>query len=461
MKMKALLINPYPYYAKGINTASIYPPIGLTYISSVLESNNFESKVIDANMLKASNEKLIKIISSQTPEFVGISANIVTAKSAMELAALIKRNFKSVTVVCGGPMPTLFPEKFLSVCDIVVRGEGEETFLEIVKNKKIREIKGISFKRNNKIIHTSPRNLIENLNKLPYPAWHLLIPSLKKYKSQVRKKPMAPIFTSRGCPYRCVYCNKNIFGTLFRARTPENVVKEIDWLVEKFRVREIHIMDDNFTFDMERAERIMDLIIKGGYNLLISCQAGVRCDKLTRRLVKKMKLAGVYRVGVGIESGNQQILIKNGKELELKAVRKACSLLKNFGIQVKGCFMFGLWGDTPKTMYETIKFAININPLIAAFAITTPFPGTPLYSMIKKYGKFLERIENGISYGFFGDRVFYETNITRKDDVLRCYKLAYRKFYLRVDKIVELLANIKSSEELKWFLNIILQNPLW
>jgi radical SAM superfamily enzyme YgiQ (UPF0313 family) len=119
-----------------------------------------------------------------------------------------------------------------------------------------------------------------------------------------------------------------------------------------------------------------------------------------------MKLAGVYRVGVGIESGNQQILIKNGKELELKAVRKACSLLKNFGIQVKGCFMFGLWGDTLKTMYETIKFAMNINPLIVAFAITTPFPGTPLYSMIKKYGKFLERIENGISYGFFGDRVF-------------------------------------------------------
>jgi len=146
-----------------------------------------------------------------------------------------------------------------------------------------------------------------------------------------------------------------------------------------------------------------------------------------------MKLAGVYRVGVG----------------------------KDFNIQVKGCFMFGLWGDTLKTMYETIKFTMNINPLIAAFAITTPFPGTPLFSLINKYGKFLERIEDGLSSGFFGNKVFYKTDTTRKDDVLRCYKLAYRKFYLRADKIFELLTNIRSFEELKWFFNIILQAPLW
>jgi radical SAM superfamily enzyme YgiQ (UPF0313 family) len=448
--MKTLFINPNPYYASGINKGTIYPPIGMIYISTILNQNNFESRVIDANMLDMSNKKILNLISSENPETIGISANVVTGIAALELSKLIKEEFKDKTLIAGGPQPTTLPETFLSDFDIVVRGEGEKTFLEIVKNKKLASINGITFKIGKKIVHNKPVELIKNLDEIPFPDYHLLEPSLKKYKCRARKLPVAPIVTSRGCPYQCIYCNKSIFGYTYRYRSPKNIIEEIDYLINQFDIKQIDILDDNFTLVPKNTEEVLGMIIKRKYNITINCQNGIRADTLTREIIHKMKLAGIFKVGIGIESGNKEILQKIKKQLDLFKVKQVIKWFREEGIITHGFFMIGLPWDTKETMQETIDFAIESNPDIANFMITIPFPGTSLYSYIQNNGKFLQSTKQGISSGFYDGCIFYETETTHKEDVFKYYKKAYKNFYFRYTKILKLLLTPTSLSEFKW-----------
>jgi radical SAM superfamily enzyme YgiQ (UPF0313 family) len=448
--MKTLFINPNPYYASGINKGTIYPAIGMIYISTILNQNNFESRVIDANMLDMSNKKILNLISSEDPETIGISANVVTGIAALELSKLIKEEFKNKTLIVGGPQPTTLPETFLTNCDIVVRGEGEKTVLDIFKGKKLASIDGISFKIGKKIVHNKPVQLIKNLDEIPFPDYHLLEPSLEKYICRARKLPVAPIITSRGCPYQCIYCNKSIFGYTYRYRSPKNIIEEIDYLINEFGIKQIDILDDNFTLLPKNTEEILDMIIERKYNITINCQNGIRADTLTREIIHKMKLAGVFKVGIGIESGDKEILQKIKKQLDLPKVKQVIKWFREEGIITHGFFMIGLPWDTPKTMQETINFAIKSDPDIANFSITIPFPGTPLYTYIQNNGKFLQSTDQGTSSGFYDGCIFYETKTTHKEDVLKYYKKAYKNFYFRYTKILKLLLTPTSLSEFKW-----------
>jgi radical SAM superfamily enzyme YgiQ (UPF0313 family) len=299
MAINSFLINPYPYYASGIQEDTIYPPLGLLYLAAVLEKNGFSASVLDANVLKLSNYEVLKRIKKIKPEIVGISANVVLARAAKELAVMVKKRFPKAFIVMGGPIVSALPEDFLAVCDTVVLHEGEETFLELVKRYNCQgekgvfslfdPIPGIAFKSKGKIFFTKPRNFINNLDDIPFPAYHLLEPNIDFYsfKSRARKIPVAPILTSRGCPFNCIYCNKSIFGHIFRVRTPENVFAEVEYLITKYGIRQIDILDDNFTLDQARAEKILDLIIKAKFDLALNCQNGIRADKLTSKLIKK------------------------------------------------------------------------------------------------------------------------------------------------------------------------------
>ena len=178
---------------------------------------------------------------------------------------------------------------------------------------------------------TPPRPLIENINSIPFPAYDLL-PPFKIYKSRARKKPVGVLITSRGCPYQCTFCNASVFGKSFRARSPENVMAEIDMLVAEFHIKQIDVLDDNFINDMGRAESIFDAVISRKYGVLINLQNGVRVDRLTFATVKKMKKAGVFKIGVGIESGDPAILKGVKKGLDLKQVEQALAWFRKAGI---------------------------------------------------------------------------------------------------------------------------------
>jgi anaerobic magnesium-protoporphyrin IX monomethyl ester cyclase len=457
---EVIFINPYPEGARGINEATIEPPLGLGYLAAIAEKNKISCKIMDANILQMKIDDVIAEIEKDTPKIVGISVNLFSYRTSLRLTNKLKENFPDIIVILGGPTPSNTPLKVINGCkaDAVVVGEGEETFNEIInnyKNKKplFKDVNGIIYRDRENIIQNRGRDFIKDINSIPFPAYYLL-PDLKIYKSRARKKPIAPLLTSRGCPYQCIYCSKDVFKNVCRMRSPENIIKEIDTLVEEYGVKQIDILDDNFAINKKRTEKILDILIERNYDLCINLQTGVRTEGLDQNIINKMKKAKIWKMSIGVESGVPAMLGKIKKQLDLKHVLDVTNMAKKCGMKVYGFFMIGLPGDTPETMQKTIDFAVKMDPNIANFCITTPFPGTELYNMIKKRGRFLIDMDNGINAGFYANQIFYEMEGMDKEVVLKYYKKAMSGFYFRPRKIFELIASIKSIEEFKWFFNI-------
>lgn len=238
-------------------------------------------------------------------------------------------------------------------------------------------------------------------------------------------------------------------------RSPENVLEEIDMLVSQYGVKQLDILDDNFTLNKDRTEKILDLLIERNYDLYINLQSGVRTEGIDQNIINKMKRARVFKIPFGVESGDPAILSRIKKRLDLKRVLACTRMAKRAGIKVYGFFMIGLPGDTPKSMQKTIDFAIKMDPNIATFAVTIPFQGTPLYDLVKKEGKFLVNMDDGINEGFYANRVFYKMEGMDSNEVLAYYKKAMNSFYFRPKKVWELLTGMKSWTELQWLINTI------
>jgi len=443
--MNVLLINP-PTTLINVNGPTIYPPMGLAYISAVLEKEGINCNIVDLNLFRKIN--VLDEVKKFNPNFIGISVNISSIQSAIDICNNIKKEY-DIPIIFGGPYATSCSEELIlkSSVDCIVRGEGEFTMLEIVKHgvKGFNKIKGISYKDNG-IKHNPNREINTNLDILPFPSWHLL-PNLRLYKGRIRRKPVGYILTSRGCPYQCIYCNKNIFGLKFRARSPNNIIEEISLLVNNYGVKEIEILDDNFTLDINRANTILDMIIEKEFKILISFENGIRADRLTPELIKKMKKAGVYKVGIGVESGSPRILEKIRKSLDLDKVKESVSLLKKEGILVSAFFMLGLPGDNEESMKQTIGFAKELNPYIANFAVTVPLPGTDLYDLINKKGNLSNNLKGGF-YNISGSH--YEIEGLDSKVVEEYLSKAYKEFYFRFSKFIEFLVNTRSYSEFRW-----------
>lgn len=450
--MKVFLLAPYP----DINSMSStqYPPLGLLYLGGSVQDIVDDMQILDANILRLGKKEIVKMIEEFAPDILGISINVVTAKVSKEIVALIKDVMPDIKLLAGGPLPTIFPDKWLEYFDVVIVGEGEYPFRQVIqqlkKGKNIADdFPGICTKRGNYIKAEHP-----DLDELPLPAYDYLIPDLQYYsqKARIVKSYMAPVLTSRGCPYSCVFCDKSVHGTNFRPRSPESVIKEIQWLHDKYGVRQLDILDDNFTFDMKRAERILDGIIQID-DFAINCQNGIRADKIDENLVLKMKQAGVFRVGIGIESGNLSVLKKLNKKLDLKDVINTIRMFRRYNITVQGYFIIGFPFENKKCIKDTVKFAIKANPHLANFSHFFPIVGTPIYKELQKQGQLLTD-EGEAEDGFFRLNPHYDNFNISNDDMKKIYSWAWRKFYLRPYKIFDILLSIKSTKELVWEIRI-------
>lgn len=453
-----LLINPYPENVSGINEGTIEPPLGLGYLAAIAEKRNVSCRIIDANISGITSDALILELEKDKPAIVGISVNLYSYQTVLKLTHRLKELFPRIVTILGGPTPSSEPLKVMDECgpDAVVAGEGEETFDEIVSNYKskrhlFRGVSGVIYRDKDGIVQNPDRGFLKDIDAIPFPAYHLF-PDLRTYRSRARKTPFAPLLTSRGCPYQCVYCSKDVFKNVCRMRSPENVIKEIDMLVNKYGVKQIDILDDNFTMNKKRTEKILDLLIERNYDLYVNLQTGVRTEGIDSNIIDKMKRAKVWKIPIGVESGDPGMLKTIKKQLDLERVMDVTEMAKKAGMKVYGFFMLGLPGDTAVSMQRTIDFAVKMNPNIANFCITTPFPGTELYQMIKKSGRFLINVDDGISKGFYANQVFYEMGEMDRKIVLEYYKKAMKTFYFRPVKMLELLAGIRSVEEFKWFL---------
>ncbi len=449
MKQKVMLIVPY----NNTNEPVCSPPLGLAYMASYLRSkatvNSYDIRIVDANVSKISNEKLIEIIKNFNPDIVGIQMNVLD-KSGTVLSKLIKSKFPDILICIGGCVVSSNPVEVLKMSnsDIAIIGEGEITFFEICEGKKLSEIDGIVCK-DKEFRFNKPRKLIENLDDIPHPAFDLL-PDFRLYSIRARKTPVMYVMTSRGCPFQCTYCNSNIFGNRFRSHSPEYVLEEIDLLLEKFGVKEIDIMDDNFTLDKDRAEKILDLIIQKKFNIVISLGNGVRADCMTENLVKKMKKAGVFKVSIGVESANKEVLASIKKRLDLNKVVEVTKWFRKYNIITFGLFMVGFPNDTRESINETIDFAIRLNPTQAIFSMLIPFPGSEIYAYLKEHNLLIYPDKIFYDSGFRGSKQYLKGNLSY-DELLSLHKKAYFKFNFRISKIWDIVKNIRSFNEFLWF----------
>ena len=374
--MRTLLINPpYPL------TESPTMPLGLSYIAAVLESNGFEVKVLDLLVSQYSEEKLYREMAEVGPEVVGVTAVTMDYPISSNILRVCKRFDENVITVIGGPHVTFCAEQTLREApwiDIVVRGEGEYTMLDIVRGKKLPEIEGLVFRKGDGLVITSDRPWIENLDELPFPARHLF--PLSKYRAF---SAGGGLITGRGCPFNCIFCSGHrMTGRRVRLRNPKLVVHEMQ-LVQEMGFKEIHIEDDLLTLNHAHVYAICDEILNRG--LKIRWSAFSRVDTVNRELLGKMKQAGCFGLVYGVESGNQEILDRAKKKITLEKVRQAVALTKEMGMTASASFILGLPGETMDTMRQSYDFARQLGTP-CGFHVLAPFPGTEVREKAKEYG---------------------------------------------------------------------------
>lgn len=453
--MRVLLIQPnyrrIYAYAQKKEITPIFPPLGLAYIAAVMKKNNIEVRILESNAWDLSHEQIADCVKNYSPDLIGITSTTSLIEEAHEIAKLFQKDIK---IVIGGihasSMPYETLEKFERF-DYLVRGEGEFTMLELAQGKSISKIKGLSYKKKGKIIHNPDRELNERLDDLPFPAREFL-PMNKYFSAGAKQNPSDYILSSRGCPYQCLFCADHlVHGRKFRFRSPENIIKEVEEIYRR-GAKDWDFVDDNFTLIAERVEKFCDLIIERGLNKKMSwrCSNGIRVDMITPNLLKKMKEAGCYMVSLGIESGNEEILKKMKKNINLEKIRKAVSWCRKAGIETRGLFMFGNLGENKKTMEDTIRFAKSLDLDSATFHITIPFPNTDYWKIIVKEGEIYPKDYR--SYIAYGNVIFRHGELDERT-LLRMQKTAYREFYFRPKIFIKAIKSCKDIKKLKLYLN--------
>jgi radical SAM superfamily enzyme YgiQ (UPF0313 family) len=342
--------------------------------------------------------------------------------------------------------------------DLVVRGEAEDTIVELVEaieqtgqrgdeNNALRlpdapwgNIHGLSYRNlSGDIIHNPKQPLRPDIEAIPWPAYHLFkidrYTNLQPLTDGLDRHARAyTLVTSRGCPYQCVYCSKPITGHTWRARSPEDVVAEWRYLVHDMQATEIGITDDVWNLSLDRAKELCRLLVAEGLNTVPWVTIhGMRADHTDDELFVLMKASGCKRVGFGVESGNQAVLDSIKKRQTLDDVRRAFRGAKAAGLQTMGFFIFGLPADTEETMDETIDFALELDPDLANFMIAAPYPGTELWEIARRDGTLFSH--NWRDYAIHDEKARYELPSLPAELVERKWHEAYRRFYLRPRRI--------------------------
>jgi len=446
--MPVLLLNP-PFFEKFSRSSrspartkggTIYYPIMLSYTTGVLEKNGFAVKLIDAPAAGYSREDVLTLTKDFSPTLIVVDTSTPSIVNDVAVAAEIKDEVGGFVILVG-THPSALPEETMKMnekIDAVAVGEYDYTVLDLAKaleqNKSLKDVKGIVFRKDGKIVKNPAREFIENLDELPFVSQvykkHL---DHKDYFFASAEYPMVMIMTGRGCPFRCFFCNypQVFYGRKYRLRTPENVVAEFEYIIENYPdVKEIGIEDDTFSADLERAKKICRLLIEKRLNKKIKWWANTRVN-LDLETMKLMKEAGCRLIIPGYESGVQLILNNIHKGITVEQSLEFAKNAKTAGLLVHGCFMIGLPGETRETIRQTIDFSKKLNPDTAQFFPLMVYPGTEAYEWAKKnnylttkdFSKWLT--EEGLH-----NTVLQLPDLSAEDLVKYCDQ-ARREFYFR------------------------------
>lgn len=402
---KILLISPPFYRLMGSHHDGIH--LGLCYIASVLDKAGYEVKIYNADFFDSDrfldqkglfenyeNYKSIlnhldhpiwqeakENIKQFNPGIVGIQMYTGAYKSSKNIATISKEINPEIVIVAGGTHPTIEPEGTLKdgPYDYLIRGEGEYSFLDLIKGKRKEKILGLSFKaKNGEIIHNPDRGFIEDIDTIPFPSRDLFLNGSEKIDRSA-------IITSRGCPFQCTYCvSPKIWRLKVRYRSIENVLKELEYIYRKYNLHLIRFQDDTFTLNKNRVKAICTGILERGLKFEWVCDT--RVDRLDREILALMKKAGCIRVKIGVESGSDEILSKVNKGFNKSQIKKAVSAIKAVGIPLTVYLMVGFHSETNKQVKETINFAKEIGADYYSLSIVSPYYGTQMYQELEENG---------------------------------------------------------------------------
>lgn len=406
--MNVLLVNPpddlESLLGGGANLITPFEPLGLLYLAAVARDAGYNISVIDAYIEKLPIEKLKRKIIESKADIIGFTSFTSNGAILYELGKWIKVNLPETIVVFGNVHAEVYAEAYLrnKCCDVVVRGEGEYTFLKILrtlenKSKDFSDVPAVSFLKDREFITTPGIKVIENLSDLPFPARDLVnqkfynIPSISNLPYSGKKNTIGKhMFTSRGCPHRCTFC---VVHNSNRQRQNDviKVVDEMELLVKQYKADYIFIMDSLFISNKKRVVDICSEIKRRNLDFKWGCEAHVRF--VDAELVKIMESAGCYDMAFGIESGVQRLLDNVRKGTQLEKIEEAIKTVKRDSkIKVSGLFILGLPGETYNDSLQTIDFARKLPLDMAQFSILVPYPGSPLFNELAAKGE----IDTGI-----------------------------------------------------------------
>ncbi len=445
MHNNVLLINPFinPASQKKIITDVIIKtlPTNLGVLAGFLMNAGISrARIIDEQISPVSDGKLKELIFSlEKPRIIGLSSLTINSKRAYELSGLIKKLDPESLVVLGGIHPTVVPEECLaySGVDIVVRGEGEQTFEELVRfvlqGKDYKKIQGISFQEGGRIIHHSARPIIEDLDAIPQFPYYLFEKDKKRYPS------FGSLFISRGCPYGCIFCSsRSISGNKYRYFSIERVISEINLLANKYQQKSIWMMDDNIAADRNHFLQLLDAIIYAKLNKKVFFHGSMRGDNADDEVLGKAKAANFKMISFGLETGKESLMrvIKKGETV--KDVVNAIRMAYRKGIAASTTVIFGLPTETRKDRWETIKLVRSLPLSSVRFNTLTPYPGTPAFEDLRRSGRVLIKAnwENfSVQYMWEGDDLPYVPDNNNCYELMFDTMFANLSFYLSIHGI--------------------------
>lgn len=459
MSFKIYLLNPpfvpnFVRFARWLGTTArggtLYYPMWLAYATGVLEGK-YSVRLVDAVARKWSVDDVLRDVKEFAPDLIVVDCNFSSLSNDLNIASLLKKSSPKATTVIVGPPTSQYPEKILhhEGIDIVARYEYDFTLLDVARalkdDKNLENIKGISYKKDDKVIHNPDRSFTtsEDLDKMPFVTKvykkHL---NIRDYFLSESLYPEVQIFASRGCPFRCSFCSwpENFTGRQYRTRSPQNVIDELEYIKNELPyIEDVRFEDDTFTVEQDRIREICQGIKARKLKINWTCQTRADVDYKT---LKMMKEAGCWLIIVGYESGNDEILKRILKGITTEQAQRFTLDAKKAGLMILGDFIIGLPGETRETAQKTIAFAKNLKPNLLQVAVAMPIPGTQFYNWAKENNFLLtENMEEAI------DEQGYQKCIISYPDfpaaeIEKYVDKALKEYYLRPGYIPIAFSNI-------------------
>jgi anaerobic magnesium-protoporphyrin IX monomethyl ester cyclase len=471
---KALLINPSyrDSYgsAKAAITDPVFPTLSLLTTAAMAEQHGHTVEILDLSYQQYDYRVVREAIVRAKPDVIGITATTPLMNQARDISVLAKSISEQILVVAGGAHVSALPAESLqeSMLDVVVVGEGDQTFAEIMDGRRPGDIKGIRYRDHGAIRATAPRPFIAHLDDLPMPAWHLY--DSESYRHRIsrllaKRPPLAMAEFSRGCVYRCDFCaSKNTMALGFRKKSPERCAEEAR-VMRRFGYREFALADDIFTSDPAWAKTVAEAIIRTGVDIAWSCTNGIRVESADDELFRTMRRAGCYRVSFGFESGNDEVLRAFGKggRASIEKGREAVLMARAAGIDTNGYFLLGLSPDTEAAMRDTIEYARSLPLDMMKFGIAIAFPGTPMFKEYRQKG--LVRSYDWDEYFIYTERALFAHPNLSFAQVGEYARLAYRRAVLTNPAFIarRLWRGVRTGEffwDLYYFVRFVTSPPI-